>query len=229
MARGPYSTAQYLSSTTVLTAVPLTIACWAQTNITGTSQHLAGFFSSGSVASRNVFRLLVQSTNVIAASVGDASSGAQAVSSTTISSGVPFHACGVWSANDARAAYLNGSGKGTNATSITPSGIDRCAVGVGYGSSLTQPLAPVGSGGDGFIAEVGVWSAALDDAEVAALATGLSPLLVRPSSLVRYFPLLGLYSPEIDLRGGAGLTMTGTVPAYAQHVRVIYPSGLAHF
>lgn len=228
MGRGPFGTAQYFSSTTVLTATPLTIACWAQTNKTGLVQHLAGFFNSGSVSSRNVFRLLVQSTNVIAASVGDAAAGAQAVSSTTISSGVPFHACGVWASDSSRSAYLDGGGKGTNTTAITPSGIDRMGVGVGYGSSLTQPLAPATSSGDGFIAELGVWNAALDDAEVASLATGLSPLLVRPSALVRYFPLLGLYSPEIDVRGGAGLTMTGTVPAYV-HPRVIYPNGRAVF
>ena len=42
---------------------------------------------------------------------------------------------------------------------------------------------------DGSLAEAAIWNAALSDAEVAALATGVSPLLVRPGSLVFYAPL----------------------------------------
>ncbi len=34
------------------------------------------------------------------------------------------------------------------------------------------------------------WNVALTDAEVAALASGVSPLLVRPENLVRYRPLI---------------------------------------
>lgn len=218
MARGGFSTSNYFSDSGLVTAVPLTIACWFRTNVTATPQHLAGFYTSGSVASRNCFRLILQSTDVVAASIGDASSGAQALSSTTFTSGTWAHAAGVWSTTSALAAYLNGGGKGTNTTSLTPSGIDRFGVGVGYGSSLTQALAPAG---DGALAELGVWNVALDDAEIAVLAAGLRPLYVRPASLVVYAPLWGDRSPEINFLSSTGLTMNGTVAA-AAHPRVLY-------
>lgn len=58
----------------------------------------------------------------------------------------------------------------------------------------------------GAIAEIGMWSAALDAAEISALAGGACPLNIRPASIYSYLPL-GLYSPEIDLLTGK----TGTV------------------
>lgn len=70
-------------------------------------------------------------------------------------------------------------------------------------------------------AEWAVWDVALTAAEVASLAKGFAPSLIRPASLVNYWPIIGKYSPEIDVAGGGGLTLTGT--AAASHPRVIYP------
>lgn len=82
---------------------------------------------------------------------------------------------------------------------------------------------PSGAGGSipGKMAEVGVWNAALSAAEVASLAKGFSPQLIRPQSLQSYCRVLGNDSPEQDLRGTA-FTLTGT-GAKADHPRVLLP------
>jgi hypothetical protein len=51
---------------------------------------------------------------------------------------------------------------------------------------------------------------ALSASDVAILAAGVCPLLVRPEALLAYWPLWGIYSPETDLVGGFGMTVTGT-------------------
>jgi hypothetical protein len=61
----------------------------------------------------------------------------------------------------------------------------------------------------GRVAEGVIYGVALSDAEVAQLATGVSPLLVRPGDILNYYPLIGRASPEIDLVGGNNLTVTG--------------------
>jgi hypothetical protein len=53
------------------------------------------------------------------------------------------------------------------------------------------------------------------------LSLGYSPLFVRPQSLVAYWPLIGRNSPELELIGGQGGTLTGTTQA--EHPRIIRP------
>lgn len=179
-----------------------------------------GLFTSGSAFNRNSFRLLLGTgDNVIADAASGAGTG-NATTSTTISADTWFHACGVYTSATSRAAFLNGGGKGTDATNRTPSGIDRTSVGMGDGSSASTPFAPAGTG---YLAEVGIWDAALTDAEVAVLATGVSPLAVRPQSLVGYWPIVGKTSPEINyVNGTAVLSVQGTLSA-APHPRVFMP------
>ena len=77
---------------------------------------------------------------------------------------------------------------------------------------------------DGRMAHIGIWNVVLSAAEVAALAAGVSPLRIRPSALVAYWPLWGNSSPEPDWAGGdQPLTMVGTVPASTQSPRVGAP------
>jgi hypothetical protein len=62
----------------------------------------------------------------------------------------------------------------------------------------------------GRVAEAAIWSVALADAEIAALAAGVLPYRVRPGSLLAYWPLWGQHSPEIDLaKGTFPLPVTG--------------------
>lgn len=77
-----------------------------------------------------------------------------------------------------------------------------------------------GSAWDGKQAEYGLWSTALGVDEIAALAAGYAPFLIRPASLAGYWPLIGRYSPEIDLRNGNNGTLTGTTNF--DHPRMFY-------
>jgi hypothetical protein len=73
------------------------------------------------------------------------------------------------------------------------------------------------------MAEVGIWNAALTDAEVAILALGYSPDQVRPASLVEYWKLIGRNSPETGIKG-YDMTLYNA-PLVANHPRIIYPCG----
>lgn len=75
---------------------------------------------------------------------------------------------------------------------------------------------------NGSAAEVAVYLAALTAEEAAALADGVSPQMVRPSSIVAYLPLLGRTSPEVDLFGAYPATVTNS-PAQAAHPPMRYP------
>ena len=57
----------------------------------------------------------------------------------------------------------------------------------------------------------------------ASLAAGVCPLLVRPTSLVFYAPLVRTLTQ--DIRGGLTLTNTNTVTV-GDHPRIIYPSAV---
>ena len=77
--------------------------------------------------------------------------------------------------------------------------------------------------GTGDLAEAAVWNVALTDAEVAALARGIHPFLIRPDALVAYWPILGRYSPEINLKSNsATMAIQGTL-SQAAHPRIFRP------
>ncbi|HWA18959.1 MAG TPA: LamG-like jellyroll fold domain-containing protein [Devosia sp.] len=221
MARRDWSTSNFLRyGGAVIAAAPLTIAYWAKTSITGTPQVGCGIFNSGAGVNNNNFRVGVSSSDVVEAITCDGAGTAIATSSTTFTADTWFHLCGVFASASDRRAFLDGAGKGTNSTNKTPSGLNRTSVGKIDNTANSRPWA---SGGTGDIAEVAIWNAALDDAQVAMLATGLIPTKVRPDALVAYWPLVHGYSPEINLLSNTSvLTMQGTL-SMAPHCRVFMP------
>ena len=63
----------------------------------------------------------------------------------------------------------------------------------------------------GGVADAAVWTVALTQGEITALAAGARPPSIRQGSLVGYWPLDGLQSPEPDLSGFANnMTLNGT-------------------
>jgi hypothetical protein len=110
--------------------------------------------------------------------------------------------------------FFNGTGKVTATASATPGAMTQTVAGFGGGSSFM----------DGDIAEYGIWNIALADADVVALALGVSPLLVHPEALVFYAPLLSpVVNPEIELMRPRNLTPSASVPTLAAHPRIFYP------
>lgn len=111
--------------------------------------------------------------------------------------------------------FLNGSASGSTFTTTpgTPSG--EFDIGAQWVGALQRYT-------DGRLAEAAFWGAALTDAEIASLGEGFCPLLVRPSSLTAYWPIIGRESPEPDRRGGFPLALTGT--ANIEHPLIILPT-----
>jgi len=143
----------------------------------------------------------------------------KAVASLNPGGNVWYHACGIEYASNSRAVFMNGANKGTNSTDLSPANADRLSIGVRGDSTPSGYMS-------GLLAEIALWNTDLTDAEVAILADGFSPLFVRPANLVAYWPLIGRYSPEIDLVGGYGMTLNSgdSGPVAAAHPRIIYPS-----
>lgn len=137
---------------------------------------------------------------IIQASTDDGGGTSSAATSLAVTAGVWQPILATYTSTTARAAYLNGGNKGTNAGVRTPGTLTDVWVGA---LNATTRFA------NGNIAEVAIWNVDLTDPEAVILAAGVSPLLVRPSALVFYAPLLHGYSPEIDLINGNNLTVTG--------------------
>ena len=203
------------------TAAPVTLAAWGKTSMTGITQYMVSLLNSASADTFDQFALRLTGADVISARCGAAGGVSEAISSTGFTENVWFHAAAVFTSATDRAAFINGGSKGTNATSRVPAGINRTAIGLQDNGSAS--LRAFGQGGTGDLAEVGIWSAALTDAEIAALATGLSPMAIRPASLIGYWPLVGNNSPENNVVSNTSvMTLVGAPPA-AAHPRVIYP------
>jgi hypothetical protein len=111
------------------------------------------------------------------------------------------HLGGVNVSNSNRTFYADGIAGTTNTTAITPSGASRDRVTIGALRSNGSLI----STAQGDIAECAIWSVDLTAAEMAALAAGFSPLLIRPAALVFYTQLIGRGDPEQDIRGGLSL------------------------
>lgn len=208
---------EYLTNANgIVTAVPLSIACWFNSNDDTISQELVSV--QDTALTDNFWRLSIRGSavgNPIAATTKqNGGTAARANTNTGYSANTWHHACGVFPTNNSRSAFIDGGSKVTNSDTQTPSGIDT----VGIGALLHNPP-NIGAPFSGHIAEVAVWNAALTDAEDIILAKGYSPLFVQPQNLVSYWTLIRGLNDKV---GGYNMTASGTV--VSAHPRIIYPS-----
>lgn len=155
----------------IVTAVPLSLACWLYlNNITSTPVNIG---KTGGTTHRFNLQTSSSSGGIAVALTVDASSA-----SATTSTSVPLtvggwrHIAGTFAAANSRAVYHTGGNKGTNATSKTPVGIDATRVGDNlFGSAFL----------DGRISEVAVWNAAISDQDVADLYAAGVPTYTAPA------------------------------------------------
>lgn len=184
MARTFNGTDSYLTVTaTPVSAVPITLACWANlANITA-NHTLICIADVGSDI--RYFRIYAAGADAGDFAKFDSRDGtlATAASSAAYSANTWQHFCGVSSASNDRIMYLDGANSGTNTTSVTPTLLDATDIGRLNRATPTNFC-------NGSIAEAAIWSAALNASEVASLAKGVSPRLVRPQSLAFYVPLV---------------------------------------
>jgi len=194
------------------TAVPVTLAAWVFPEDATTTMWVVGLINTGR---DNHFALTLDDDELVRAHVRAGGGNGVASTATAATIGAWNHVAAVFTSATLRAVFLAGANKATNTSNVTPGAISQVDIGarVGDASNLFEPF-------DGRIAEPGIWDVALSDDEIAALARGISPLRIRRSNLLAYWPLLGIDSPETDLSGhGRNLTMTGT-PARADHAPI---------
>lgn len=189
-------------NSTVLTAFPLSMACWFYHTASSNGQLMA---LTASANNNNWISITAGVTSVTAQTNG-AGGFVAALTSAGYSLNTWNHACGVFSASNSRSAFVNGGSKVTNTTNSVPAGLARTSIGV-----LNRPT-PV-EYMTGRIAEAAIWNSALSDSQVASLAKGVSPLLIQPENLVFYAPLIGNNSPETDYVGSFNMTVTGAIKA----------------
>lgn len=212
-----FGTGKYLLNTAsvAVASVPISMSIW-------------GNFSAP--ANNNVFFLGRDAGVYYGLTVGYVTSGrvgaltgkgSEAIAETTaaITTNTWCHCCAVFSATNSRTAYLNGGNSATETTSLVPDAMLHQEIGCFWdGSNAWGPVS-------GTLAEATLWNVALTASEVVALAAGVPSLLVRPASIVGYWPIYGLDSPERDFNPGIAstarraLTMTGTA-ALANHAPV---------
>lgn len=211
-------TTQYLRLTTsVLTAVPLTLAGWANID-TGTIDATDGEweiltlndFDYNVGGNAQEFKIEIgrdAGTASAIAAASNAGTAGFAISSTVPTVSTWHHVAGVFTSATSRTVYLNAAGAVTETTNVTPSGISDLGVGAGFKSStIMLPF-------NGKLAELAAWNAALTAAEIAVLADGFSPQLVRPASLVFYAPLVrDLINKKSTILTNVGTTLPSVHP-----------------
>jgi hypothetical protein len=212
-------TNQYLQmGSAVLTAAPLTMACWFNSDSLTVSQVLVSITNQGTAGGITRFAILAAgavSGDPVRAIASDISAN-NGIAETTSGYSANFwhHAAGVFTSASSRSVYLDGGNSATDTTSITPTLLDRTNIGVQFLQSAggTSGIAFA----DGLIAEVGIWNAALTAAEIASLAKGMTCDKVRPNALVFYAPLIRSLQ---DLSRAAAITNNNTATV-ANHPRV---------
>lgn len=217
MARLLDGSSQYLERTAAaLSSYPFTMSCWFYpTAIPGGASGLMCIETNGTADHRHALAYVFDE-KIYANS--RTTSAANAITTTTATLNAWNHACGVWASAADRRAFLNAGSKGTNTTSITPSGMDRTRIG------RYDPTPFYLQGG---IAEAAIWNVALTDAEVSELyggGIGAAPRFVRPDALVAYWRLLNS-DGDVDWWGQNNLTAVNS-PTYMSRPPIIYPDGI---
>lgn len=202
---------QYLSASSPVTAAPITVSLFFLTRHSTNNQALIqidnGVGSERLLLAANMglagkpLRAFVQTGS----GTGSAESDYNGLTSNTI-----YHAAGVFASNSSRTAYLNGAAATTNTTTVNVGSLSGFTIASRRYSSTPALFL------NGWIAEVGIWNAALADEEIASLSLGMPCNKIRPQNLQFYSPLI---RDLIDTK--RGLTITNNNGAtVADHPRI---------
>lgn len=214
MARGVFSTSNYFSrGAAVVSAPPFTMQMWWY--ITGWG---AGFQagvqvgrSSGADHRHNI-AIGDSGTPIVSCFSRTTTSDRSQITISAADHNKWNHQVGVWRSTANRQVYLNGAAGVVNTTSLSPTSLNATSIGIqtdGSGEPATTMR----------VAEVAIWDIDLSADDIAALAEGHSPLMVRRDRLVEYLPLVrGNWSKS----GAFGVT---GAPGVLDHPRIILPRG----
>ena len=185
------SSSQYLKASTVnVDAKPVTIAAWFKGFDADNFQSVVCISNNSNEFLLSQLRGAVAGDPIAAAEYATAWKIAESSSGYALN--VWTHVCCVFYSSADRRVYINGGGKVTNTDSqnVNFSLFDQVLVGTHKTSG--------GAHLDGKIAQVSIWSAELNDAEVVSLASGDNPTTIQYSGLVDYWPLAANGNNEIS-------------------------------
>lgn len=194
-------------------APPFSYGGWAKlTSASGSGVHVP-FMIAGA---QNVYHLIWYDYTGTKWGIGSRSGGTTYYALSTTSGTADWvHVMAVHASTSSRKIYFNGVNEGTDTTSISVS-VSK------WGLASRVDVVPYPTGGPpyyaGTVAEAAVWSEALTDDEVASLAKGFSPRLVRPQNLELYQPLKNS-SDYKDIISNYAMTVLST-PTSAAHPRI---------
>lgn len=221
MARSFNGSSQYIDlASALVSAYPFTLAAWANISSLSAGDNTILAISNNAASNFEAQQILIRSSGKLRARSSIAGgTAASAETTATVSTGAWNHFAGVFASSSDRTAYINGTNAVQNTTAISISTLNTTTIGAWANNATRSAYFP------GSIAEIGAWNVALDTAEIAALGAGVSPLLIRPGSLVAYLPLIGTASPEINYKGAAFTVSSATK---GDHCRIFMPSGHRH-
>lgn len=147
----------YLSATSPVTAVGFTFACWYWPTTVSSARDLLSIANSSNTA--DYFNLQQYSSGAIRVRSSDSTSQSSAVSATLALANQWQLAVGTVTATNARAAYLNGGGKGTSSSTRSTTGVNTFGIGANVGSTPASFF-------DGYISNVCLWNRVLSDNEI---------------------------------------------------------------
>ena len=185
-----------------LIAAPLSISAWVKLSQLAIALQVVNIGVSGSLFNR--FALRVDASGFASSQVSDASTTQATPSTVAIADTTTWHLItAVFSANNARASYLDGGNVGTSSNSKSPT--------IATTDIMRISAAPDGTTWHrGNAAYIATWNIGLSAGDVANLFT-TSPDQVQGANLVNYWGLLNNQSPEPDA-GPAGVDMVVNGP-----------------
>ncbi len=196
MARSFNGTTDVITTGFSFVQPPFSLAVWFNSTTVTPVQAMIG----SNIAQAVEFRL-----NATALEFVESGTAVIGSSSATIAANTWYGAVATFDAAQNWAIYLTGN----SSSSGTQSGIvlNNTPLQIGNQTNFSESWA-------GSLADVAVWNVILSAAEGASLVQGARPFTIRPKSLIGYWPVDGLQSPEPDLSGSKNNgTLTGTALA----------------
>ena len=196
---------------TPVTAIPFTIAGWFRSD-SATAGQVMMWIGDKDVADH--YWLLRAAGNIAGdpVRIQRAAGGTNANTDTTTgyTAGTWHHAAAVFTTAIDVSVYIDGGSEGNGIASREPLNADRVSIGRAGDSTPDSYFS-------GDLMEWAIWNVALSDAEVLSLVTAAYPGMVQPSALVRYWPILGQFDPEVDMIAASNLTVTGATRSEHRH------------
>lgn len=205
-----------------VTAYPFTMACWSLHS--DSNQGTCMIFENDS-SGGNGFNLIGwDASHRAEIGSGDGAGSTSTPGTSTETNGTWYHICGVFASATDRRISFNGVQEATSSANRVISTPDHFRLAWRENNGGGGPVRKL----NGQLAECAIWTATLDTSEIAALGKGFCPLLIRPASLLAYWPLsrgsVQISTTTLDRwRNRSDLTETST-PGITDHPRIIYPN-----